>query len=530
MTGRNILLIEPNYQNKYPPLGLMKIAQYHGLRGKNDKVRFIKGEDKTVLETGWDRIYVSTLFSFEFDRTAYAIDFAIKAANGHRDKIFVGGIAASLAHSRFISERRWHGIRFIKGLLDKAPAVSLKLDDFSEELYSDDQHGTPIEDLTPDYSILDQIKYRYPVRDAYFGYASRGCIRKCHFCGVPILEGAQRDAQSLTSLIKAIDELHGPKRDLILMDNNITASPRFREIIAEIRDLGFVPGAKLKRENERIGALRRVDFNQGVDARILSKDKMYMQELSSISLSPLRIAFDHMGLRDPYEKSVRFAHEFGLRELSNYMLFNFHDSPSDLFGRMRLNVKLNEELGIRIWSFPMRYQPVDRTDRNHVGDNWTRYQLRSMQIILQATHGVVSGNPEFFRHAFGDTAEAFEEILFLPHDFIFFREWYENGGGKPELDEFRSAASKLTLSDKLELLKLLSSCKPMGISNLRSLTTNPSVLRILPAYIPMTKEQSELMSKTLSAAKKEAITLNEDEIVEDAGLDDDGDEFGRVAA
>jgi len=55
----------------------------------------------------------------------------------------------------------------LKGLLGDAPAISLELDAFSEELYSDDRHGTPIEDLTPDYSILDQIEYKYPVNDAY---------------------------------------------------------------------------------------------------------------------------------------------------------------------------------------------------------------------------------------------------------------------------------------------------------------------------------------------------------------------------
>lgn len=528
MANRNILLIEPNYRNKYPPLGLMKIAQYHGLRGKMDNVRFIKGEEKFVLMTGWDRIYVATLFSFEFDRTAAAIDFAVKAANGQRDKVFVGGIAASLAHDRFTSERRWHGIRFIKGLLDKAPAVSLRLDDFAEELYADDRDGTPIEDLVPDYGILEQVKYRYPVRDGYFGYASRGCIRKCNFCGVPILEGAQRDANPLTALVSAVDALYGPKRDLILMDNNITASARFREIIAEIRDLGFTPGAKLKREHERVASLRRVDFNQGVDARILSRDRMYMQELASICLSPLRIAFDHMGLREPYEKSVRMAHEFGLRELSNYMLFNFRDSPTDLFERMRMNVRLNEELGIRIWSFPMRYQPVERTDRNHVGDKWTRYQLRSMQIILQATHGIVSGNPEYFKRAFGDTSDAFDEILFLPHDYIFFRDWYEYGDGQSEFAEFKSLARRLTASDRAELLALLSSCKPSGIAGLQSKTANPAVLRILPAYVPMSKERCDGMSRFLAARKVALLGPSTEDAIEDAGLDDD--DFGREAA
>src|SRR4051794_9331961 len=113
MAHKNILLIEPGYKNKYPPLGLMKIAQYHGPRGRNDSVKFIKGEDASVLGKAWDRIYVTTLFSFEFERIARSIDFALAAANGFADKVFVGGIAASLMHDRFISENRWRGIRFI---------------------------------------------------------------------------------------------------------------------------------------------------------------------------------------------------------------------------------------------------------------------------------------------------------------------------------------------------------------------------------------------------------------------------------
>src|SRR5229473_374233 len=311
MADKRILLIEPGYRNKYPPLGLMKIAQYHGPHGKKDVVRFIKGEDASVLSEAWDRIYITTLFSFEFARIAQSIDFAVTAAHGQKDKIFVGGIAASLMHERFVQEQRWTGIRFIRGLLGDAPAVSLELDDFSEELYSDDRNGTPIEDLTPDYSILQQVSYEYPVTDAYFAYASRGCIRKCSFCGVPKLEGDQRDAESITGVVRGVDALYGPKKDLTLMDNNVVASTRFKEIIAEIRDLGFVPGAKLTRGRTQVQ--RRVDFNQGVDARILCKDKMFLRELSTICLKPLRIAFDHIGLKKPYEQAIRYAHEFGLR-------------------------------------------------------------------------------------------------------------------------------------------------------------------------------------------------------------------------
>jgi hypothetical protein len=372
MADRNILLVEPGYKNKYPPLGLMKIAQYHGTNGKRDHVTFIKGPDPAVLRSHWDRLYLTTLFSFEWKKTAEAIDFALEAVNGQADRVFVGGIAASLMHAAFQAEPRWHGIRFISGLLDQAPAVSLQLDDFAEELYSDDRSGAPIESLIPDYSILDQISYRYPVSNAYFTYASRGCIRKCSFCGVPVLEGDQREVPSIADTVRGIERLYGPKKDLILMDNNVVASPRFKEIISEIRDLGFTAGAKLA--TGRVPVKRRVDFNQGVDARILAKDSMFLRELSSICIKPLRIAFDHMGVRKPYERSVRIAHEFGLTELSNYMLYNFHDTPADLFSRMRLNVALNEELGIRIWSFPMRYQPTNLKDRSHVGPNWTPFR------------------------------------------------------------------------------------------------------------------------------------------------------------
>jgi len=525
MAGKNILLVEPGYKNKYPPLGLMKIAQYHGAQGKKDKVRFVKGEDRSVFATAWDRIYVTTLFSFEFAKIAQTIDFALDAASGQADKVFVGGIAASLMHEKFLSESRWHGIRFIKGLLSAPPAAALQLDEFSEELYADDRTGRPIEDLVPDYGILSQIDYKYPVSDAYFAYTSRGCIRKCHFCGVPKLEGAQRDTESLTGLVREIDRLYGEKKDLMLMDNNVAASPKFKEVIAEIRDLGFTPGAKLKREGLRAPVQRRVDFNQGVDARILCKDRMYLRELARICLKPLRIAFDHLGLKKPYEQAIRYAHEFGLTELSNYMLYNFHDGPADLFERMRLNVSLNEELGVRIWSFPMRYQPTDRPDRGHVGEKWTRYQLRSLQIVLQATHGVVSGEPEFFKRAFGDTQRDFGDILAMPHDFIFNRDWFERFEGKAELEDFRAAYACLMPGQRIELMALLSSCDPREFSSLARRCADARLKAVLEFYVPVPKDQLAKIwakQKLLTAGTKQfQVGLMEEEIVEDAGLEAD---------
>lgn len=524
MPNRNILLIEPGYRNKYPPLGLMKIAAYHGPYGKRDNVVFVKGDtDPRARERVWDRVYVTTLFSFEWKEISKSVEYAIHVAGNNPKKVFVGGIAASLMHDQFVQEVRWRGVRFIKGLLSEAPATSLQLDEFEEELYSDDLDGTPIEDLIPDYSILDQIKaqYTYPVHDAYFAYASRGCVRKCHFCGVPKLEGAQRDAQSLTALVRAIEDRYGPRRDLMLMDNNVAASSNYKNIIAEIRSLGFVPGAKLTRLG-KVPVQRRVDFNQGVDARILCKDVMYLREMATICLKPLRIAFDHIGVRKPYETSIRMAHSVGLNELSNYMLYNFHDTPADLYQRMRLNIDLNVELNCRIFSFPMRYQPTDMKTRAHVGEHWNRYYLRSMQIILQATHGIVSGSPDFFEAAFGKTEAQFGDLLLRPQHYLFNRLWYERHGGRPEFDEYSLAFGKLIDKDKAELASLLSGSEPRLYGSLVSQTANLSVKRVLPFYaIPPKSEEAEIWAKMKLLAKpkdEEILAVPEDERVEDAGL------------
>ena len=344
MNPSNILLIEPGYPNKYPPLGLMKLASYHGPRGRGDNVTFIKGENPDVLRRAWDRVYVTTLFTFEWKRTASAIDFAIRTAGNQPERVFAGGIAVSLMREAFLNEPKWAGVRFIPGLLDGPPALALALSADDYEFGADDLSGTPIEELVPDYDILNQIDYNYPVHDAYFGYASRGCVRKCSFCGVPKLEGAQREMPSLYNLVEGVTERHGEKKDLVLMDNNITASARYKEVIAEIRDLGFTPGARLARDGNR-PVKRRVDFNQGVDARILAKSEMFLREMSTICISPLRIAFDHIGVRKVYEKSIRMAADNQITSLSNYMLYNFMDTPADLYQRMRLNIDLNEELG-----------------------------------------------------------------------------------------------------------------------------------------------------------------------------------------
>ena len=60
----DILLLEPGYHNKYPPLGLMKISYFHKYV-HGDYVRFAKGQlPEAFKDKKWDRVYVTTLFTF----------------------------------------------------------------------------------------------------------------------------------------------------------------------------------------------------------------------------------------------------------------------------------------------------------------------------------------------------------------------------------------------------------------------------------------------------------------------------------
>ena len=65
MNKKNIFLLEPGYKNKYPPLGLMKLAQYHRSQNRNHNIVFAKGTDDAKLDQfKWDRIYITTLFLY----------------------------------------------------------------------------------------------------------------------------------------------------------------------------------------------------------------------------------------------------------------------------------------------------------------------------------------------------------------------------------------------------------------------------------------------------------------------------------
>lgn len=407
----HILLIEPSYKNKYPPLGLMKIAAFHKLRG--DEVHFVKGLNKEIRDQIWDRIYITTLFSFYWAETIKTIkyyEFSVKDPQN----LFIGGPMATIMADKIEEET---GFKSVKGLLNERGKLKLPND-------------YKIDNIVPDYSILDEISYKYPANNAYFAYMTRGCVRKCPFCAVPTIEPFYVEYIPLKKQIKLINERYGEKKDLLLLDNNVLASSRFDHIIDEIKEAGFYKGAKLN------NSYRYVDFNQGIDLRLLTKEKI--KQLAELPIRPLRIAFDHIKLKNRYIEKIEWAVEFGLTRLSNYILYNYDDTPEDFYERLRINVELNKRLGTQIFSFPMKYIPVMYKDRKFVGKHWNPRYLRSIQCILHATHGVVGPKRKFFEAAFGKNLREFKKLLLMPDDYIIYREDHKHNGANEWKDGYLS--------------------------------------------------------------------------------------------
>lgn len=419
-----ILLVEPAYRNKYPPLGLMKISAFHKERG--DDVRFVKGCDKEIRAMMWDRIYVTSLFSFYWAETLKTIKYYEYSAKDPLN-LFIGGPMATIMGEEIERET---GYKPVRGLLNEKGKLRIAND-------------KTIDRLVPDYSILDEIEYIYPANNAYFAYMTRGCVRTCPFCAVPILEPQYVEYIPLKQQIDIVNKKHGEKRDLLLMDNNVLASPRFDDIVDEIQKAGFYKGAKLG------NSIRHVDFNQGIDLRLITRDKM--KRLAELPIKPLRIAFDHVGLKNKYIEKVELAAEYGLKYLSNYILFNYKDTPEDFYERLKINVDLNERLGTQIFSFPMKYIPITNRDRKHFGEHWNPRYLRGIQCILNATHGVVSPRREFFEAAFGKNVKEFKRLLLMPDKYIIYRDKHKNNGTVRWKTQFRA----LTPKQKVEFLDII---------------------------------------------------------------------------
>lgn len=613
--NREILLIEPNYKNKYPPMGLMKISTYY--KNLGDNVTFFKGDlrdlvlrdtfdmlkeqlyanddsifwdlyqpqiclylkkgiesaldDVPLYDTNpliqelfhyyrkffyrknyfkpeyrkYDRVGITTLFTFYWDITIDTINFAkqlCKDPNG----VMVGGVMASILPNQI---EKATGIKPHEGTLHTPGEL--------------DSDNDMIIDILPlDYSILEEIDYEYPANNAYFAYMTRGCVNKCKFCAVPELEPVYIEYLPVSEQVHTAEQKYGAKRDLLLLDNNVLASCRFNDIIEDIKKAGFskndtyippnlyeIAISNLKSGQNDRGYIRScvkqfrlllekskgeraqeiyellqehylleyhtaqknvlldtyeifkpyfeqiypdkpkkryVDFNQGIDSRLINEDNM--TKLAEIPVRPVRIAFDHWKFHKIYENAVRTAVNAGHKNLSNYILYNFKDKPIELYWRLKLNVELCEELGASIYSFPMKYHPIKDSkyfrNRDYIGKHWNRKFIRTIQAILNSTKGKVGKGYEFFCKAFGSTDDEFIKLLYMPEAMIIYRLYFEKIG---VTDKWWSEYSQLTDEEKAIINPIIES---NDFSDIESKTDNSHILNVL-RYYQITRDEAE---------------------------------------
>lgn len=630
---RNILLIEPNYKNKYPPIGLMKISTFH--RSLGDDVRFYKGDlkafivneivdeciarlknvedridwiekrsqvklyiqrkDMTLYDDGnilkssnwplieenlryyrgsfynksyksylkWDRVYITTLFTFHWKITVDTINFCKSLVEDLND-IWVGGVMATLIPKEL---EKATGIKPFTGLLDKP--------------YQLDKSSQKIGDKQPlDYSILYEIDYEYPFSNAYFTFMTKGCKNKCPFCAVPKIEPKFDPKIPTIRKFNFIKKHFGDQKNLCLMDNNVLASECFPEIIAEIKRMGFYAGATFDEPNQleiairnlregindrayirrsfklihelfnRINGenaqkyydileeykllkldtttmdnliiayyeleelyeryrkkgrgLRYVDFNQGLDCRFVTKKKMKL--MSEIPIRPLRIAFDHLKYEKKYRRAIELAVNYGIKEFSNYILYNYKDTPDDLYRRLEINMELCKELDVNIYSFPMKYIPIigeASKNRSYTGPHWNRKFIGAIQAILNVTKGIVAppsrneSGDSFFKKAFGKDIDEYHEILFMPETFIIYRKLFEK--------ELKYTAKWLTLFRELKKTKQFNKLQPIieenSFSKLNGYFKSKKINNLIKHYM-INRDDAKLIQKDITKFKK----------------------------
>lgn len=170
-----------------------------------------------------------------------------------------------------------------------------------------------VEAMQPDYSI-------YPQYDRTVQFYSRGCIRKCPFCIVPIKEGFIRPVAPINL------NPRGGRTDVL--DNNFFANPEWRSAIYHLQKCD-----------------REVNFH-GVDVRIITEEQC--SALATLRHAEnIKVAWDDP--RDNIAQRLDFmAAHIPARQITCYVLIGFWSTPEE----DEMRVRIIAEKGIRPFVMP----------------------------------------------------------------------------------------------------------------------------------------------------------------------------------
>jgi ParB/RepB/Spo0J family partition protein len=227
------------------------------------------------------------------------------AAGGHYDKVYLSK-TFFLPQLRNIPQEQppFFADMVVKG----GTGYAIRTDGGKEMYEQEDDTPLPpeIENLCPDYSL-------YPDREnAAYGFLTRGCPNNCKFCIVTQKEG------TCSRQVANTGQFWRGQSKIRLLDPNLLAC-RDRESILK----------------ELIATKARIDFTQGLDARLMTED--IAQLINRMKLDMVHFAFDNV----KHESSVirgletfKKHYKGGDRNLRVYVLTNFDSTLTEDWHRV----------------------------------------------------------------------------------------------------------------------------------------------------------------------------------------------------
>lgn len=214
-------------------------------------------------------------------------------------------------------------------------AISLKDGKEIYEKQMDENLPDNIEHIYPDYLL-------YGIQDTAYGFLTRGCPRGCKFCIVGKKEGL------CSKRVAHLEEFWNGQKNINLSDPNVLACPEWAEVLQEL--------ARSK---------ANVDFNQGLDIRLMNRDKI--EALNDVRLKEIRFAWDRYEDKDlvlakleefaKYSKKKPHAHNAMV-----YTIVNFDTTFQQDIERIEILRKMG------YWAYVMIY------DKAHCDEKYKELQ------------------------------------------------------------------------------------------------------------------------------------------------------------